>query len=228
MRLNEQCSASDFVDHLASLRFEGVFNPYAEVCPHCDRADAAAIRRKNLELVLDAALQQEVTSIWVARDLGYRGGRRTGLALTDEVNLVSHADLFDIPTLSRATTGPVVAERTANVVWQTLRRIDQPVFLWNVFPLHPHGPESPMTNRCHTRTERMQCSQFLQWLMTRLSPQTIVGIGRDAHEALCGMDFSAARIRHPSYGGQREFMSGVASLYDLPLQEHTEIRLLSY
>lgn len=221
MRLSEQCSASDFVDRLARLRFDGVFNPYADVCPYCDRDDAAAIRRNNLELVLDAALQHGVTSMWVARDLGYRGGRRTGLALTDEVNLESHADLFGIQALVRATNGPIVAERTANVVWRTLRRINQPVFLWNVFPFHPHEPASPMTNRRHTRIERMECSHLIEWLMKRLRPQTVVGLGRDAYEALRGMDFSATRIRHPSYGGQREFMSGVASLYELPRHETT-------
>lgn len=215
MRLHGQSTARDFIDHLVRLRFRGVFNPYAEACPTCDKAEAATIRCRNLESVLDAALQRRVASIWVARDLGYRGGRRTGLALTDEVNLPSHAAQFGIPKLHRATTGPIVAERTADVVWKMLRMIDQPVFLWNVFPLHPHGIHSPMTNRRHTRAERQECSCFLEWLIMKLRPRTVVGLGRDAFDALNDMHVRAAPIRHPSFGGQHEFMSGIAKLYDL-------------
>ena len=223
MRLDKQSSADEFVDHLADLHFGGVFNPYVDVCPHCDMDDAAKIRRQNLVRVLDSALAQGVSSIWVARDLGYRGGRRTGLALTDEVNLSSHAELFGVRTLRRATIGPMVSERTAKVVWRTLRMIDQPIFLWNVFPLHPHGPASPMTNRRHTRAERLACSHLLEWLIAKLRPRIAVGLGRDAYEALIGMNVIVQRIRHPSYGGQREFESGIERLY--PLQKHETNRI---
>ena len=58
---------------------------------HFDGPDAPAIRRSNLGLVLEAALAGGISSLWIARDLGHRGGRRTGLALTDEVHLPAHA-----------------------------------------------------------------------------------------------------------------------------------------
>ena len=48
-------------------------------------------------------------------------------------------------------------ERTANVIWRMLMRIDEPIFLWNVFPLHPHEPDDPMSNRRHTAKERDAC-----------------------------------------------------------------------
>jgi hypothetical protein len=71
-------SVQEFVDHLASFRFDDVFNPYAESCPDHDRPDAVAIRRCNLSMVIRAALDTGVESIWFGRDLGYRGGRRQG------------------------------------------------------------------------------------------------------------------------------------------------------
>lgn len=211
----KQRQGRTFIEQLAALRFDNVFNPYADACPDCDAGNAAATRRHNLELVLEAALIRGVDSIWIARDLGYRGGRRTGLAMTDEIHLLSHAALLGTPPLARATKGPAVAERTASVVWQTLRAIDRPIFLWNVFPLHPHEPEDPMSNRCHTRAERNACQPLLSWLIEVLRPQNIVAIGRDAHASLGDMGIAALHVRHPSYGGQTEFTNGLASLYGL-------------
>ncbi len=204
-----------FISQLAALRFENAFNPYSDACPDHDGVDAPGIRCRNLELVLDAVLRSGVDSFWIARDLGYRGGRRTGLALTDEVHLSCHAALLGTPPLARATKGPPVAERTATVVWRMLRAIDRPIFLWNVFPLHPHEPEDPMSNRCHTRAERDACRHLLVWLLETLRPHTVLAIGRDAHAALEDLGVRATPVRHPSYGGQAEFISGLKGIYGL-------------
>ena len=87
-------SVRDFIEQLAKLRFDGVFNPYADICPEHDKADAPAIRRRNLAFALEAALNCRVESLWIARDLGYRGGRRTGLALTDDFTSPSMRSCF--------------------------------------------------------------------------------------------------------------------------------------
>jgi hypothetical protein len=197
------------------LHFENAFNPYAEACEDCDKKDAANIRVRNLELVLESALQNGVDSIWIARDLGYRGGRRTGLALTDELHLSNHANLFNTKPLMRATKGPAVAERTASVVWQMLDLINRPIFLWNVFPLHPHEAHDPMSNRCHTKQEKIACQPILLWLLQALQPKHIVAIGRDAQKSLEDMGILAECVRHPSYGGQTEFIDTLRSIYDL-------------
>lgn len=205
--------AARFVEKLAGLRFDNVFNPYADACPEHDWVNAAEIRRNNLALVVEAALRCRVDSIWIARDLGYRGGRRTGLALTDELHLTMHADLFKTGPLTRATKGPAVGERTASMVWQMLYALDRPIFLWNVFPLHPHAHGDPMTNRCHTHAERAACRPLLAWLLERLKPKTIVAIGQDARVALEELNVAAVTVRHPSYGGQAAFASGMFDLY---------------
>lgn len=204
---------SAFVETLARLRFEHAFNPYSDICPDYDSADAPATRRRNLELVLEAAISKGVNSIWVARDLGYRGGRRTGLALTDEVHLEHHAKLYGSLMLQQATRGPRMSERTASVIWQVLKNLDQPVFLWNVFPLHPHGESDALSNRCHTREERRACCKFVSELVSVLKPQFVVAIGRDAENALLELGIPSTSVRHPSYGGQKEFIDGVARCY---------------
>lgn len=212
---NRASIARDFVRMVAELEFENAFNPYSDVCPDFDRPDAAAVRRDNLKMVLEAALERGVETVWVARDLGYRGGRRTGLALTDEVHLDAHGRLLGVNGLDRSTKGPAVAERTATVIWRMLMSIGQPVFLWNVFPLHPHEPGRPMSNRCHTKAERVACKHIMIQLLDLLAPDAVLAIGRDAESALADLGIVAAKVRHPSYGGQAEFVDGISRQYGL-------------
>jgi uracil-DNA glycosylase len=206
---------SQFVTTLAQIRLPGVFNPYVDCCDVFDRADAARRRRKNLQSFLEAALDCHVRTIWIARDLGYRGGRRTGLPLTDEVHLALVGQLLGGIELKRATKGPAVAERTAAVIWQVIARLRHPVVLWNVFPYHPHEPDDPFSNRPHTAAEREIAMPLLKMLITMFKPQQLVAIGRDAQLALAEMEVPVARVRHPSYGGQTEFIAGVLKLYGL-------------
>jgi uracil-DNA glycosylase len=204
---------SKFLVALAQIRLPGVFNPYADCCDVFDRADAAHRRRKNLESFLEASLDCNVKTIWIARDLGYRGGRRTGVPLTDDVHLALVGQLLGGIELKRATKGPVVAERTAAIVWKVLARIHQPVVLWNVFPYHPHEPNDPFSNRAHTAAEREVALPLLKSLIDMFRPQQLVAIGRDAQLALTELKTPVAPVRHPSYGGQSEFMAGVFKLY---------------
>jgi hypothetical protein len=211
--------AESFVAKVTSLQFENAFNPYSDTCPIHDRVDGATIRSRNLAAVLRAALDDGVHSIWIARDLGHRGGRRTGLPLTDEANLQNHARLLGTASLEIATKTPLVTENTARIIWGSLLQVNRRVFLWNVFPLHPHRPTEPLSNRCHNRREGAAGVDLILWLIKHLQPQTIVGIGADAAEALARLDLRFTKLRHPSFGGQAEFRRGVSKLYE---QLHTQ------
>jgi len=206
-------TAKSFVAALARTRLDAVFNPYSDRCPAHDRADAPAVRRKNLEAFLEAAIAARADTMWIARDLGYRGGRRTGVPLTDEVHLAHAAALMGGVALKRATEGPAVAERTAAVVWRVLESIAQPTVLWNVFPLHPHEAGDPFSNRCHTRAEREATEPLLRALIALIRPRRLVAIGRDAQLALEDIGLPVIGVRHPSYGGQADFIAGVTALY---------------
>ena len=155
--------------------------------------------------------------MWIGRDLGFRGGRRTGLALTDDVRLTLHADMWGIG-YERPTRGAMMAERTASSVWRLLRRIDVPVFLWNVFPWHPHMREEPFSNRAHRSAEGRIGEEFLRELIAMLEPRRLVAIGNDAARSVrrLGSRAEVIEVRHPAYGGQRQFQSQVCRLYALP------------
>lgn len=206
---------AEFIDDLCSFESELVFNPYNDICALHDRPDAAKIRRTNIHQMVKAAYEARATTIWVARDLGYRGGRRTGLALTDEAHLGHAETMLATSGIKRATKGPVVAERTATVIWDILIRIQQPVMLWNVFPFHPHDEEDPMTNRCHSRLERDASMPFLAHLIELLKPQRVIAIGREAALALVDLPLPVHQARHPSYGGQSTFIRQMEEIYNL-------------
>lgn len=205
-----------FISELQDLKFDNAFNPYRDRCEQYDRADAPDVRTRALQLILDAAAQSQIDSLWIGRDLGYRGGRRTGLAFTDDRFLGAHGERWNIKTPS-PTIGNEMHERTAAVVWKILDRTESGIFLWNVFPLHPHLAEHPFTNRAHNASERNAGIEVLSELIHLLQPRRMICIGADAAQAVSGFSrkLTVHPVRHPSYGGYKKFLEQMTCLYDL-------------
>src|SRR3954447_23647692 len=201
-----------FVDQLASLKFDNVFNPYADTCPDHDSENSPEIRRNNLSVLIEAALAIGVENMWFGRDLGYRGGRRTGLALTDEAHLHLLRLAFRDAPVRQATATRPMAERTAQEIGKMVRQLPNPPFLWNIFPFHPHEPDNPMSNRCHTAREARLCEDILSTLLARFKPRRVVALGKDAQRALDRLGWESTYVRHPSHGGQAEFIAGIRDL----------------
>jgi hypothetical protein len=206
-----------FVKAVASLKFENCFNPYSDRCHEFDHSDAPKKRATALSQILENAISQPVEALWIGRDLGYRGGRRTGLALTDDAHFENHGRRWNL-NLERPTRGNVISERTAAVIWDQLDKIDSRIFLWNVFPLHPHEPGAPFTNRQHNSHERQAGERLLRDLIALLRPARIIAIGNDAAKAASKVtnDIPVLPVRHPSYGGQSQFLRQVEELYKAP------------
>lgn len=205
-----------FAKALSELNFENTFNPYSNRCVVHDLDDAPQRRLQTLTSVLEAATKRNIDSIWIGRDLGYRGGRRTGLALTDDVHIHDYAERWEL-SFERPTRGEVVVERTAAIIWSILLQIKVPVFLWNVFPLHPHEPGNPFSNRSHNSRERKTGEEFLSQLIFFLKPCRLIAIGNDAARTARRLSSRprVVQVRHPSYGGQKQFVSQMRDLYDL-------------
>ena len=209
------------VETLEKVRFENTFNPYFDRCPVYDYDNAPELRRYFLSEMLKRAVDSDLDAIWVGRDLGYRGGRRTGLALTDDVHFSDHLRRWGIE-VKRSTCGEPVAERTAATIWGILLRVNAPVFLWNVFPLHPFVEGDPFSNRAHNARERKVGAEILLMLVEYLRPKRIIAIGNDAYNVLSGVfeENLVQKVRHPSYGGQSEFLATMKVLYRTEMAEH--------
>jgi hypothetical protein len=211
-------TVNEFVDELSSISLPNVFNPYRDVCDFSDHVASPYLRCSNLTLFLNTILEREVRSIWLGRDLGYRGGRRTGIALTDEFHLTALQDTFGIFGVVKATTDheEPLKERTASEVWKMLTVIGQPVLLWNVFPFHPFDEDDPLSNRKHTAQEFDLCRQILTTIFDWLKPETVIALGADAEAAVLNIGRKCERVRHPSYGGQTDFAQSICKIYDVP------------
>lgn len=208
-------SPISFVNQLASIHLENVFNPYSDTCPVHDKGDAPAIRRKNLRSYFGAVIAKGVDTVWMGRDLGYLGGRRTGIALTDEHHLPHVSMVYEGFSPARATHGEPIKERTATEVWALLRELPNPPLLWNVFQFHPHKPNDPFSNRKFSVRERKTADEINAELISWLRIERIVAIGGDAVTYAQQFGVRMIAVRHPSYGGVVDFRQGIRKEYRL-------------
>lgn len=212
----------EFIHQLAELELPNTFNPYREKCWVEDIDDAPVHRRQMLLSILEKAVERGVEDIWVGRDLGYRGGRRTGLAFTDDPHIAAHAARFGVIG-KRVTKGEPFAEATATAIWGVINQIEAPIFLWNVFPLHPHHYGYFRSNRPHNKVEEAVGGKILIELINMLKPKRVISVGvlpkklekRINTQSEVKLD-AVLKVRHPSYGGQTLFRDGMKELYNLP------------
>ncbi|MCF5710181.1 uracil-DNA glycosylase [Pseudomonas syringae] len=211
-----------FVETIVKLHLDNCFNPYSDRCEIHDSIDAPSLRAQTLSNIIYSATSRPIDAIWIGRDLGYRGGRRTGLALTDDAHIENHAKRFNL-FAERPTIGNAVTERTAAVIWNMLDQVDAQIFLWNVFPLHPHAAGEQFTNRQHNTLERKIGEELLKELIRLLNPSRIVAIGNDAAASASRITNSipVLCVRHPSYGGQNIFLAQVSEIYGCSPRQKT-------
>lgn len=207
---------NSFVDLMCAVSLPSVFNPYADECELADVVGrGAGLRRATLTSYLGAVQRSGCDTMWMGRDLGYRGGRRTGLALTDEANLGRVSARYPGATVTKATRGAVVAERTAAEIWSVLMLVEEPPLLWNVFPFHPHEQGKPLSNRKFTTRELSVAEELNRHLVEWLGITRIVAIGQDAATYARRLGLGVVAVRHPSYGGVTDFRRAMADVYDI-------------
>ena len=215
-----------FVEELGEVKLPNVFNPYAEVDERYDREIAHNIRSWNVMHIIRCMLEHRETDdypidMWIGREPGYRGCRRTGVAFTDEMTLSVYLVFSGCDGQHSSCKFSAVNERTAQVVVPMITRViaekKRLVFTWNVFPFHSHEEGNPDSNRAHNAKEREIGMRFLRKLVDILEPERMVAIGTDAKIAINSIETKAGRhyVRHPSYGGNIVFEQQIERLYEL-------------
>lgn len=195
----------NLIDLIKATRFENVFNPYVHNCEVHDNEQSCQVRESNLRLYLNQQLKLKPEIIWLGRDLGYRGGRRTGIPLTDEIHLPILNQVLGVKKIVKATKTEPMKELTASVVWKLTSRFSVAPFFWNVFPFHPYSHDDAMTNRSHSKIEFQNSQQILDSILSVFGFKYYFALGRDAYAALEGMGIKPIYARHPSHGGQKIF-----------------------
>ena len=201
-------SIKNFVDGLA-LRGKRpqTFNPYKNPDLVANLFHyLVAVKKINTQPVL-----------LVGEALGSKGGRLTGIPFScgDVFTRFNHPLLVELkPKLILSTQE---SENTATMVWEYLTEKQQTPLFWNAFPFHPYQYRRPKTNRAPTNKEVEQGSRYLKQLADIFQPLLIAGIGRKGQlagqKAFPNREISC--IRHPSFGGKREFIAGMDGLFQL-------------
>jgi len=198
-------------DMLVAYRGSRAFNQYRDVHPGLDRPDGAAVRRRNLRHYLKAFATARF--VLVGEAAGYAGCRFSGIPFTCEAQLVGpeRLDWTKGRDLARSSTqeAPWV-ERSARMVWEALAERTDCV-LWNAFPWHPLGAAGPLSNRAPGR-DLSHGLDVLHCVLDLFPAAQPVAIGRVAQRALGTIGIEARYVRHPSHGGKRKFVAGVAAL----------------
>ncbi len=205
-------SIRSFVDQLAGTAPGGnSFNPFDG--SHPDNAP----RRLNLERYLLDMAEHGPKVLLLGEAPGYRGMRITGIPFTDRNTLEAGSDGFGLFGPDRGYALPtehpsIRVEPTATVMWQTLRALDFLPLLWSAYPLHPHRPGNPLSNRTPLGTE--VATGRLHWqTLTQLFPiESVIAVGNVAHRSILLSGVSAPKVRHPAHGGNVKFRQGLEEL----------------
>ncbi|MBN1589997.1 MAG: uracil-DNA glycosylase [Pirellulales bacterium] len=142
---------------------------------------------------------------------GYKGCALTGIPFTSQNVLTSSSHPFIVKLRpSLAVTG-TTSEATATIVWSYLEGCHAVPAMWNVFPFHPHRKHCRESNRTPTKVETDCGKPFLQRVLDILCPDSVIAVGGTAAKTLARLfpTMKFVTVRHPSYGGKTEFMSGL-------------------
>jgi uracil-DNA glycosylase len=169
------------------------------------------VLQENLSHYLDAISSQKGRRILIVGEaLGYRGGRLTGIPFSSERLLREAPHPFLRRLAPQLSLTSDTAEATASIVWEGLRRRRNIPLFWNAYPFHPHRANKPDSNRAPNAAEIAEGQRFLRLIIEFYQPATIAGLGRKG-TAAAEKAFPENRIvalRHPSYGGKQEFLTG--------------------
>lgn len=191
-----------FIDQLSRVEVsDRAVNQYARG----DRANA--IRRANLLRYLEWIGTPRM--ILIGEAPSHRGGRLTGIPFTSEAIMLRHlGDGF-----RKATRGDTLStEASATMVWATIACIEPRPLLWNAFPFHPFVRGNPMSNRAPTAEELRIDAPFLEQLIRLFPIDQVVAIGNLASRSLTSLGIGHEKVRHPSQGGKKKFVDGMARL----------------
>lgn len=194
-----------FIEALSRVRLsDRAVNQYARG----DRANA--IRRANLQRYLEWIGAPRMMLVGEAPS--HRGGRLTGIPFTSESIMLRHlGDGF-----RKATTSETLStEASATMVWATIAGIEPRPLLWNAFPFHPFVRGNPFSNRAPTIEELRIGAPFLEDLLRLFRFERVVAIGNLASRSLTALGIAHDKVRHPSQGGKKKFVDGMARLSQL-------------
>ncbi|NKX56603.1 uracil-DNA glycosylase family protein [Arthrobacter mobilis] len=176
-----------------------------------------AVRRRNLELYLRQMLERAPRVLLLGEAPGFRGMRITGVPFTNTAILQGRGNHFGLFGPGQgyalpADAPPVAPEPTATVMWEVLAELDFLPLLWSAYPLHPHRPDRPLSNRTPSAAEVLAGQPLWLALARLFAVQVVVAVGNVAGRSVRAAGLEAPKVRHPAHGGKARFRQGLQEL----------------
>lgn len=190
----------------------GCHNPWRDAQDDDAAANNGPARR--LAHLRAHAGREGLRYVLIGEAAGYQGCRISGIPFTSEALLIDGAIPGIAPCPRLSTRARPWSEPSARVVWRSLHQhgIAEATLLWNAFPLHPHRPGEPLSNRTPTQAELRAGEPVLAALRAALPDAVFAAVGGKAADALTRLGCAHVPLRHPAYGGVSAFEAGIAAL----------------
>lgn len=206
------------INELSDRSFIDAFNPYKDYCEIYDTTKSNSVRKKNLESYLEYFSKLESVDLWIGRDLGYKGGRRTGIPFTSEININNLNSKLGLDLKIESINKVLSSEVSANTIWEIFNNLSNNIIFWNIYPYHPYNIGNPLSNRKFNKEEEIFGLTILKTLIDSLNINRIVCIGNDSANSLKKIkikNIPISSVRHPSYGGVNIFKKQMAEIYNI-------------
>src|SRR5437763_12372897 len=184
--------------------------------PTVNQYRESAVRRRNLRLYFEEMAAIAPRLLLAGEAVSYRGGRRTGIPFVSESLMLCGVDDrilgADRGYRKADPTTPVSTEASATMVWATIRHVEPLPLLWNAFPFHPFHAGNPFSNRMPSAGELEIGAPLIARLLRLFPIARVVAVGNQASRCLGSLGVRHVKVRHPSQGGKRAFVDGMARL----------------
>jgi len=212
--INQQDSIDQFISRLSERRNSStVFNPYRNpsLCENLKIYLLYIVNQGRYEV---KGLNKKPVKMLIGEAPGYKGARLTGIPFSSGA-LIRQKEHRIFQIIDRKIIlEQVISENSASLVWAALNDSEIYPLFWNAFPFHPFPKGSKNKNRAPIKKEVQEGASYLKELIEIFCPTTMAGVGRKGVAALENIfpDEEVVYIRHPSYGGKKDFEAGMKKL----------------
>jgi hypothetical protein len=188
-----------------------LFNHYRDNISDLDLPHGNLIRLKNLYNYIQS-FPQKPSILILGEAPGIKGCRFSGVPFTSERQLVENKLPFKGNQSSKKEVP--FSENTATIFWNIMLPYFPYFFIWNCIPFHPHENGNYTVNRTPSKKEISCFTVITNRLIDILQPDKVIALGRNAEYMLKEiLNISCIYyVRHPSYGGKREFQAKIKNL----------------
>lgn len=139
---------------------------------------------------------------------GHKGCAQSGIPLTSPY-VINNVEFFRNNIQITSGDGK---ENTSTIIWELFGSLKKPPLLWNAFPFHPHNNNLHKSNRKPNKAELEEGLEYIKILQGIFPNSELVAVGKVAYESLSFLGLEVEKVRHPSFGGKKQFNEQMSEL----------------